>query len=157
MISSVFLCLPRRSRIAVLSEYICHENRKNAGCGKSWEYGGCSKAVTLCFAGNFLTTNDRFPGALSCSSNQLFRTHSSEHYRGQNPPVPTGTEAVERKISCPAWNRNPTVRSLVRHYTDWVTPARHDVRIKFNEIMSFSSEVIEGSIEKSWCSVGFSL
>jgi hypothetical protein len=47
---------------------------------KSGEYGGCSKAVTLCLARYFLTTNNRRADAMSGRRNQLFHAHFSRHF-----------------------------------------------------------------------------
>jgi hypothetical protein len=54
--------------------------------------------------------------------------------RGKGPPVPIGQEAgwapepvwtqrLEEKSSVSVGDRTPVVHSVVRHYTDWATPA----------------------------------
>jgi hypothetical protein len=49
-----------------------HRNRTNSGNNKSRECGGCFKAITLCLASYFFTTNDQCAGVLLCRGNQIF-------------------------------------------------------------------------------------
>jgi hypothetical protein len=51
-----------------------HGNKRKSYGNKSGEYGGCSKAVTLCLARHFLSTKDHWEGVLY-RENQLFRAH----------------------------------------------------------------------------------
>jgi hypothetical protein len=55
-------------------------NRKKLGDDKCMEYSGCSRAVTLCLAQYFLTTNDQCAG-VSCGRNQLFCAQFSGCFR----------------------------------------------------------------------------
>jgi hypothetical protein len=56
------------------------------------------------------------------------------YLRGKGPPVPIVQEAgwapgpvwtqrLEEKFSASVGDRTPVVQSVVRHYTDWATPA----------------------------------
>jgi hypothetical protein len=38
-------------------------------------------------------------------------------------PEPVWTQRLEEKSSATVWDRTPVVQSVVRHYTDWATPA----------------------------------
>jgi hypothetical protein len=42
-------------------------------------------------------------------------------------PEPVWTQRLQEKSFAPAGDRTPIARSVVRHYTDWVTPALHYV------------------------------
>jgi hypothetical protein len=61
---------------------------------------------------------------------------------GKEPPVPTVQEAgwapdpvwtqrLEEKSSASVGDRNPAVQSVVKHYTDWATPAHLSLRMIF--------------------------
>jgi hypothetical protein len=38
-------------------------------------------------------------------------------------PEPVWTQGLEEKSSAPVGDRTPIVQPVVRHYTDWATPA----------------------------------
>jgi hypothetical protein len=64
----------------------------------------------------------------------LYPREKDPRYPGQEAgwaPEPVWTQRLEEKSSASVGNWTPVVQSLVRHYTDWATPAPIIIQLNF--------------------------